>query len=170
MSKQEQDITIPGGTEAVELIDRIGGDKVFELTDPKAAGLAIMQRIMDAETLDDVLNMSKTTGTDDLLDKQIVVLGAEWRKSSPGFEEGPGFYATMTYRDFDPAGVEITSIDGQTIRVSAKDRVASVGGQNVLAQLAVIKDKNFLPFACKVVKTEKPTARGFYPLWLVPAA
>lgn len=116
--------------------------------DPQEAGAAIAARILSAESADDVLTMAGTLSADDVLGKPFVLRDFRFMKSAHA--EGSPVYALI-----EAAMIE----DGEVVPITC-------GGRNVCAQIARLADLKALPVEVKLVRTEKPTANGFYPLWL----
>lgn len=121
------------------------------ITDPKEATVQIMDRIFKAETLEDMFAVMNTSGADELIGRPLKIKAFQWFKSA--FEDGPGAYAVA----------EVTMLD------TNEERTATFGGANVVAMIARMADLGKLDTPVRMVKAEKATARGFYPLWLQAA-
>jgi hypothetical protein len=135
----------PTSTDIVKVLQ---GDAVMAITDPDEAARAIVTRILSAQTADDVLRVAGTLGADDVLGQPMVVHDVRWMKSA--FDEGAGAFGVITITRGD---------DGQA-------ETLTCGSRNVMAQIARLAQLKALPKECKLVRSEKPTSAGFYPLWL----
>lgn len=134
---------------------------VAKITDPKDAANAIVQRILAAETLEDVFRLQGTLSADDIQDRVFDLIGVQFRDSD--YEDGVGVYAFISALFHDTG--EVAPI--------------TCGGSNVCAQL--LKASQIIGFqedgetltqpypGLKLVKADKPTKRGYYPLWLTLA-
>lgn len=127
------------------------GAEEKEDDDAEESQLSIMLRILGAEGVDQILASQEVMGADELLREVLILNGVKWKKSTKG--DGKGVYALMM------AHRETTDTDV----------VISCGGKNVCAQLLRLNAGGYLPHKVMVTKSAKPTAAGFYPLWLEPA-
>lgn len=116
--------------------------------DPEAISLAIVERILNAKTAEEVLTPNQVVHARDLIGVPLNVSGIRWLESD--FETGPGMYAIM-----------------DCVRVDTDSHlVVSCGGQNVLAQLWKLNDLGAFPARVVIQQAPRPTKAGFLPLWL----
>lgn len=112
----------------------------------------IIARILDAKTVDDVLEGGGATHARDYLDKPFALTDVRFNKSS--FDgEGPRFYALLEGADANGERVTITC-----------------GAKNVIAQAWKLKDLDALPMQVELKQSAKPTAAGFHVMWLEKAS
>ena len=129
----------------------LSGSETIQTQDPDEVVHGIVSRILDATSLDDVLNKQAVVKLKDYVGRPLVVQSVRWGESD--YEGGVPFYAIVD------AVVEAT---GEKV-------VASCGGQQVLAQLYMMARNNWLPARVTVDTVERPTRGGFYPIWLTAA-
>lgn len=131
-------------------------------TDPKEATKAILQRIADAESLEEILGLHESGSADELLDKPIVILSADFRDAADQYKAQGSFpfYAVVQYFMGDDYNLATGEAKG-------KPKTATMGGANVVMQLGKIKEFAAFPFRAKLIKKE--TARGFNVFWLANA-
>lgn len=131
-------------------------------TDPKEATKAILQRIADAETLEEILGLHESKSADDLIDRPIVIMSADFRDAADEFKAQGGFpyYAVVQYF----RGEDYKMDTGETV---GKPKTATMGGANVVMQLGKVKELAAFPFRAKLI--EKKTSRGFNVYWLANA-
>jgi hypothetical protein len=110
---------------------------------------AIATRILNADSLDEVLDPLGTLKSDDLLNKPLMVYG--FRVLHSDIDDGYPYYALL---DVQAGGGE-------------PHKVVSIGGTTVLIQLVKLDLEEAWPQAMAITKAAKPTRRGFYPLQLV---
>lgn len=134
-------------SEAARFIAAAKGQAV---DDPEAVSLAIIDRILNASSLDEILGQPEVTHSAEMIDVPFELVDVRWSKS--GFDSGPGFYAMLE-------GVTAANGDKVTISCSA---------QTVMAQAFAMKEKGFLPASVVLRRAKTPTASGFYPLHLEP--
>ena len=125
------------------------GDVVPMTEDPEAVTAAMLNRIMQSETIDDILEESTTIKIQDRLGKPFWIDTVELRTSD--YSEGIGVYAVMSCRFFDTPNLSET---------------VTVGSATIVAQVTTLLRKGFLPCAVEAYQSDKPTAQGFYPLSL----
>lgn len=142
-------MTTDNGSMAV--IQALKGEGKLAIRDPQEAIGAIMDRILSATTVDQVFEIAGTLGADDMLNTPFKLDKVEFAEST--FEDGPPVYAIMTATRVD---------DGSEF-------VLTCGGSNVVTQLASAARFGEIPFALVLERNVKPTANGFYPLWLKKA-
>lgn len=133
-----EDILI-GAKEAPEVVD-----------DPEEISREIVMQLLAAESDEELEAVGSAVGWRDLQGVPVEIRGFRWRPSS--YEEGaPVFFIV------------------QGIRMDNGDQVIlTTGARNVLAQLCNMAKRGTLVGAVRVLReSEKPTARGYRPLWLV---
>ena len=120
--------------------------------DPEAMAAEIVAQILAAES-DEQLAAAvggNSVGWRDLLDVPVELHGFRWRPSD--YEEGSSVFFVVFGTRLD---------DGEPV-------VLTTGSRNVLAQLVNKAKRGALSGSVvKCVQAEKPTQRGFKPLWLV---
>lgn len=122
--------------------------------DPAAISNEIIAQLLTA-TSDEQLAIGKAIGWQSLEGVPVEIRGFRWRKSD--FEDGSPLYVLVQ-------GVDLTTGEFHP--------AITCGSKNVLAILSNLARRGQLPGAVwKLVKAEKPTEGGFYPLWLekIPA-
>lgn len=164
MTKQISGETPEPMTDLVQVVD----SAPVAVVDPEEAALAIVRRILKAESVEDVLKMASARGADEVMDKPIIVTAVKFQKSA--FEQGSPIFGVIRYK-------ELNTETGET--PDGDPDVFTCGGSNVMAQLARLQqlvgvsDPNEgtfkQPIPCKLIRAERPTGRGFYPLWLTLA-
>lgn len=112
----------------------------------------ILARILAAESVEDVLAPQAPVALKTLQGFPLSIDSVRWMKSD--FAEGAGMYALIKGARTDT---------GETF-------LATCGGTNVLAQLFVLDKLGAFPTKVKITTASKPTANGYYPLWLTPDA
>lgn len=127
----------------------LGGAEKTE-DDAEESQISIMLRILGAEGADKILSSQEVIGAQTLLGELLTIQDVKWKKSAVA--GATGVYALIT------AHRETTDTDV----------VVSCGAKNVCAQLLKLKAARLLPVKAAVTKSSKPTAAGFYPLWLEP--
>lgn len=116
--------------------------------DSDQIAIDIIARILDAQTVDDVLGGGGATHAEDYLDRGFVLKSVRFNKST--FDSaGPNFYAVLEGYDEDSEPVAITC-----------------GSRNVIAQAWKLMDMGALPLAVEIKRSAKPTSAGFYVMWL----
>jgi hypothetical protein len=123
--------------------------------EPEDAGeiaKGIVERILTAGTVDDVLDQGKTTPAKDVLDIPMLVRSVRWNRSALE-GEGPSIYALL----------EVTLLD------DGSEAVVTCGSRNVMAQLYRLATLGALDTPVMIKESTKPSASGRRPMWLVRA-
>ena len=120
------------------------------IEDPEEVRRAIMLRILEGETADEILNQGGLTGWQEYLDVPVTVTGVRFNRS--GFEPDEGGLPLYAVADLVLPTGEMVSV--------------SCGGGNVMAQLLAFYKHGLFPQDVKLVKGSE-TGAGFKPLWLV---
>jgi hypothetical protein len=140
--------------EDAALVNAIAGseDVELEVLDPDAASEAIVRRIMAAEDTDALSAVAESGALDarSVLNTPLRILDVAFSKSA--FDEGPKVFALIRAFVLD-TGAEET---------------ITCGSRNVMAALLRLKQLGQLPTqdAWVIVEADRPTAGGFYPMWL----
>lgn len=141
-------------TAQLDLIQKVvlGEAELPENADPEAMSRAIMERILAAQSFEEVfVPQSIAAWRDVLLDVPVVVTDVHFNRSS--YEQGAPVYAI----------VDVVDPNGET-------RSVHCGGANVLAQLVVGLKNGWLLEEKRPVKlVTKETGAGFKVLWLEAA-
>lgn len=118
---------------------------------PDEVAMEIIRRILDSETVDDVLGGAGAIHARDFLSKPFALTGVKFNESS--FDSaGPAFYAILEGADPNGEKVAITC-----------------GARNVIAQAWKLRDMGALPIQVVIVESPRETAAGFKPMWLEKA-
>jgi hypothetical protein len=137
--------------ETDSMVALINDAKSRAVEDPEAVAKAITNRILEAESVEDVLSPQECRHARELLDVPLRFFDLHFNQSD--FEEGAGFYAIANCED-----------------VESGDRFAvACGGRNVMAQLLRLHQIGAFPIDLKFEQARRPTRQGFWPLWLVKA-
>lgn len=110
------------------------GDEVPEYDDPEAIQRAIVTRILEAESFDDIFGGQGTISSQELLDIPIEVHRCRVMKSS--FEDGFGAYMVM----------DITRLD------TGDSEVLTSGARKIMAQVYIAQRRGFLPAKVKIIE------------------
>lgn len=133
--------------------DRFGAmirdDKANLPDDPEATSKAIVERILAATTLDEILTPAEARHARELLDTPLTVHAVHFNQSD--FQEGIGFYAVVDVTDPE----------------TGDEFAVTCGGRNVMGQLYSMARENLLPATVKFTQARRPTRQGYFPLWLV---
>jgi len=114
----------------------------------EVAYAAIVQQILDADTLDDVLTPIEAVNVDQVLGRPVEVLRFEAVESD--FEQGSAWYAAIQVRHLD----------------TGEQGVLTTGNQGVLAQLITIMMRDAFPVEGKFMHTGNPNRYGTRPIRL----
>lgn len=116
--------------------------------DTAAAWESILRDVMTAESVMDLLNDDEAVHAEDIVNQTIRVHGVEWRKSDFGGEMP--FYGVMDV-EFPHSG---------------ERKAVTIGARRALAQLMRAETQRWFPMTCRVIRAERPTAAGNFPMWL----
>lgn len=128
----------------------LDGELIPYTGDPETMSRAIVERILGAETAEEILTPQSLAAWRDYLDHPFTLKTFHLNRSS--FEQGSSVYAVCDLVSLD---------DGAEMQVTC-------GGRNVLAQMLRLLELGTLPADVKL--TSKRTQEGYEALWLVPAA
>ncbi len=136
----EFDAIITGMAEAPEAVE----------ADPAEVSREIVAQLLAATSDEELELKGSTSWRDELMERPIEIRGFRWRKSD--YAEGAPVYVLVQ-------GVDLTTGEYHA--------AISCGSYNVLAQLSNLARRGQIPGAVwSLAKADKPTANGFYPLWL----
>jgi len=140
--------------EAAKIATAIAGgeDVDFEVLDPEAAAREIVARILQAPDAGAVLAQGQTVSAEAILGQPFELREVRFLKSGIDNPEGPDVYAILDAVDTDTG-------ERQTV---------TCGSRNVMAQALRLKQLGELPAVVQIIRADKPTAAGFYPMWLAP--
>lgn len=105
----------------------------------------LSERILNAESPDDILTPFDPQGMEDLLSTPIQIDGVGWLESD--YSEGFPWYASL----------QVTRLD------TGEESIRTVGGEQLMYQIAGFDMRDAWPQVVQVVKAAKPTKAGFYP-------
>lgn len=114
------------------------------------AGQAIIERILAADTVDDVWANTEAIHARDFLGRAMRLNGFTWQKSD--YDDGPGAYAVLDAMDYQ----------------TGNKVVITCGARQVLAQLWKLRQLGVLPCDVSIQQTARPTDSGYFPLFLRP--
>lgn len=136
---------VPARTAIEELGAYIAG---LEPEDEAEVQERILRNILNASTPEALANAGSSIPADDLLNVELKA--HDIHPAESGFADGMGFYL---------------HVDVET--VANGDRLSmSVGAQDVVVKLVQAKRKGWMPFAFTMARSEKPTTKGYYPIFM----
>lgn len=126
-----------------------GGNMQEVVISPEEAQRQITERLLAAETNEELEQFGKATAWGDLLNVPMEIHGFKWIESS--FADGPPVFVIV-----------------DAVRLDEGARVVlSTGGVNVMAQLSNLARREQFPCIRQLQASEKATKAGYYPLWLI---
>lgn len=121
------------------------------IEDPEAQERRIIEQLLGAETTEDILTAGQVTPLEAIFGVGITVTGL--RASESDFPDGSKVYLH----------IEATVIDtGQRVTLAC-------GARDVMLKLVRLHQRGMLPVDVVIRRADKPTKRGFYPIFLTPA-
>lgn len=135
-------------TREAKLRDFLAAAKSSVVTDPQQAMLDIIGRVLEADTISDVLGQSKATHAKDVLGEPLELHGVRFQESTLN-GAGPDFYALL----------DVVKEDG------TKDTI-TCGAATVMAQAYRLAELGALPLWVKITEAERETSAGFRPMAL----
>lgn len=120
-------------------------------TNPDEVALDIIRRVLDANTVDDVLGGAGAIHARDYLGRPFALRAVKFNRSNYD-GAGPQFYAVLEGADENGEKVVITC-----------------GARNVLAQAWKLDDMGALPVQVQLEEAPNPTEAGYRPMWLAKA-
>ena len=130
------------------MVSALQGTYVPEVEDPEVIARSIMDRILAAPSADDVLGGGEAVHSQDVLGRPFTLQGLRLLRSA--FDAGPGVFAVLDAAMLD---------SGEKLAITCS-------GRNVMAQAVRLAQLDALPVDVKIVQADRPTASGYYPLWL----
>lgn len=150
LSFRDRAMQLPGIRRLVaEVVDSVSS------SDPAGVSLDIVERILNAEDEEGIFGATGELihARDFLMGVPIEVVEIRWNESTiEGAENSLGFYCVFDYVDLR----------------TAEKAVGSVGALQCMAQLQTLNRLGMLPYSLVLTRTQKPTQRGFYPLFFRP--
>lgn len=119
-------------------------------SDADTIAAEMFERIMAAETIEDVLKDQGLTDAVDVLDMSLRISGVRFNKST--FAEGSGYYAVISARK---------TVDNEAVTVGC-------GAARVVMQLAKLAQLKAYPCVLVIRRADKPSSKGFFPMWMEP--
>lgn len=138
--------------ESVSELERLllSKERVEVVDDPEQMSREIVLQLLGAESDEELEQFGNATGWRELEGTAVEIRGFRWRPSS-----------------FDEGGASVYLVVNATRLDTGDPIVLTTGSLNVMAQLANMARRGTLVGAVReLVRSEKPTQRGFYPLWL----
>lgn len=120
------------------------------VTTPDEVSMAILERILRSESVEQLLAPQGTTHAKDILGQTIVVLDVHFLESSIA-GDGPPVYAVLD-----------CLVDGEPCAVTC-------GARTVMIQVLKAKKAEWLPMVCKIEESSMQTKNGYRPMWLASA-
>lgn len=117
-------------------------------TDSAQAQLDIVRRIVAAESVEDILGEQTILHAKDVLGRPLIITGYHFTES-----------------DFDDQTIDFYMIF-ECVTPNGEPYPVTCGAVNAMAQLYALADKGALPIVAQLVETEKPTKKGYRPIWL----
>jgi hypothetical protein len=109
---------------------------------------SVINSILNAKTVTDFNSTWQANSMDAIDGREICITRIS--KVNSDYDGGLGFFLICDYFDYE----------------AQKYCVGSTGSISICVQLAKANAEGWLPLMCMVVKSEKPTKDGFYPLHL----
>jgi hypothetical protein len=132
------------------LVDSINGQIRPEERDPEEAVNAILTRIAEVDSLEEIFSVIGATHAQDVLGLPLQVRGVKWQ---PGrFPDGCPIFAV----------VDVIRSDTRL------PDVITCGGWTVVAQLERMRKLDLFPAVMAFTKSERETLSGYYPMQLSP--
>lgn len=137
-----------------ELVNTIRSGKRVEIVDdPEQISREIFEQILGSKSDAELNQLGKATGWREL-EGVRVKLGQDFRWRPSSFNEGASYFLIVPAEIIEAEGV-------------LKPVVLTTGSMNVIAQLANMAARGTLDGRIvSLERAEKPSARGYYPLWL----
>lgn len=110
--------------------------------------MAIVQRILASESVEEVLAETEAIHARDVLGAALQITGYSFNNSTLG-GDGPKFYML----------IDCVDDGGEAFKVTC-------GAVNVMAQLYRLAELGAIPGLFRIVESDKETSAGFRPMWL----
>lgn len=128
-------------------------ERVEIVDDPEQISREIFEQILGSKTDADLNQMGQATGWRELEGVQVK-LGADFRWRPSSYTEGAPVFLVVPAEKILPEGV-------------LEPVILTTGSRNVIAQLMNLAGRGtFQGRIVSLQRAEKPSAKGFYPLWL----
>jgi len=138
-------------TDVLRYVESDGAHQLPEVkVDAESVAKRIDARIMSATSVAEVLGTDEVLHAQDYLNTPFQLLNVEWRPSDQ--PQGLPFYAVLT----------ITTSDGEIVPMTT-------GARSVMLKAAKLHSLGALPLWVRIVKSDKPTEAGNFPLDLMAA-
>lgn len=136
------------------MVDTISS--TLDVEDAFQASLSILDRILQAETPEDVFKGigALVHARDTLVNIPIEVSDIRWNVSTFEGETNVGFYCIFDFVNL----------------LTNEKNTGSVGSLNCMAQLYALEKLGAMPYSLVLCRTDKPTKSGFYPLFFRPVS
>lgn len=122
-----------------------------EPADANEIATEIVKRILQANSVDDVLKKQQLIGCQSLVNVPLQIRG--FRIASSTFEDSSeGFYFVVD---------AVQKADGSILTIAC-------GSRNCMAQLYRLRQLNAIPCDLQFGKSNRATAKGYFPMWLEP--
>lgn len=131
-----------------ELAAYVADMEAVQVSDPEEVQRAILNRILTATSLDEVLGRQQIDHARDVLGVPLRVLGVRWMRSD--FEGSVGTYAV------------IDVVRGDT----GEHTAVTCGAAGVMGQLYKVAQFKAFPVDVVLTESDRPTANGYRPMWL----
>jgi hypothetical protein len=118
------------------------------IDDPDQISRQIIEELLSAETDEELERVGGAKGWMEYEGVPVEIGGFRWRKSD--YTEGAPIYLVVFATDMR---------DGERLTLTT-------GSKNVIAQLINLARRDRFPAVRMLTRADKPTAKGFYPLWL----
>lgn len=148
VSSTDVEVMPQGSEDAILALLQSMGETIVDT--PDDVSMAIMERILRSESVEQLLAPQGTTHARDILGQTIVIIDAHFLESSVE-GDGPGVYAVLD-----------ALVDGEPMAVTC-------GARTVLIQVLKAKNAGWLPMTCQIEQSSQKTKSGFYPMWLAAA-
>lgn len=128
-------------------------ERVEVVDDPEQIAREIFEQILGAESTEELNQFGKAEGWREL-EGVMVKLGADFKWRPSTYTEGAAVFLVVPGEKVMPEG-------------QLEPAILTTGSRNVIAQLMNLAARRVYKGALvELVRSEKPTKRGFYPLWL----
>lgn len=134
-----------------DVLAAIMGSRQLPGGDAQQAQMSIVSQILAAETLTDAIAGTSAEGAETILDRDIDVLAVRWFPSS--FDQNATCFALISCADCE---------DGLMHSVST-------GSVQVMTIIWRAWVEDSLPLRCRITRSKRATANGYFPFNLIPA-
>lgn len=127
--------------------------RVTDGDDPETAQANMVERIFKGETLDDILGGSDAVHAEENIGRLFHFTDVDFRDSAEQYRDKPG-------------SINVFAVCHVTDPTTGEKLVVTTGSVQACAALLAIKERGLFPFFGKFARAEKPTASGYYPIWI----